>query len=58
MLSAAQEIAPGMEAAAKEANELQVSSKSSLEINKVTVEYCETLFPLCKEGHTPENCYF
>ena len=46
MLPAAQEIALGMEAAAKETSELQVSSKSSLEINKVTVD---TLFLLCKE---------
>ena len=57
-LAAAQEIALGMEAAAKEATELQVSSKSSLEINKVTVDTAKPCFRCARKGHTPENCYF
>ena len=57
-LAAAQEIALGMEAAAKEATELQVSSKSSLEINKITVDTAKPCFRFARKGHTPENCYF
>ena len=57
-LAAAQEIALGMEAAAKEATELQVSSKSSLEINKITVDTAKSCFRCARKGHTPENCYF
>ena len=56
-LAKAQEIAVGMEAAAKQTNELQVSSKG-LELNIVTVDNSKPCFRYAKKGHTPENCYF
>ena len=56
-LAKTQEIALGMEAAAKEASELQVSSQG-LEINKVTKDSSNKCFRCAKKGHTPDNCYF
>ena len=56
-MAKAQEIAVRMEAAAKQTNELQVSSKS-LELNMVTVDNLKPCFCFAKRGHTPENCYF
>ena len=57
-LAAAQEIALGMKAATKEASEKQLSSKSSLEINKVSVDTAKPCFRCARKGHVPENCYF
>ena len=57
MLAKAQEIAMGMEAAAKEASELQVSSKGP-EINSLTRLSPKPCFHCEKMGHAPENCYF
>ena len=57
MLAKAQEIAMGMEAAAKEASELQVSSKGP-EINSLTRLNPKPCFHCEKKGHAPENCYF
>ena len=49
-LAKAQEIAMGMEAAAKEASELQVSSKG-LEVNSLTSHNSKQCFRCAKKGH-------
>ena len=56
-LAKAQEIAMGMEAAAKKASELQVSSKGA-EVNSLTRANPKLCFRCGKKGHAPENCYF
>ena len=56
-LAKAREIAVGMEAAAKQTSELQVSSEG-LEVNKLTVDNSKPCFGCAKKGHAPENCYF
>ena len=56
-LAKAQEIAVGMEAAAKQTNKLRVSSKG-LELNMVTVDNLKPCFRCAKKGYAPENCYF
>ena len=53
-LAKAQGIAVGMEAAGKQTNELQVSSKG-LELNVVTVDNSKPCFCCAKKGHAPEN---
>ena len=46
-----------MEAAAKEASELQVSSKGT-ELNSLTRTNPKPCFHCGKKGYAPENCYF
>ena len=53
-LAKAQKIAEGMEAAAKQTNELQVSSKS-LELNMVTVDNLKPCFHCARKEHATEN---
>ena len=65
-LAKAQEIAVGMEAAAKQTNKLRVSSKANklrvsskgLELNMVTVDNLKPCFRCAKKGYAPENCSF